>query len=152
VTSIKGPGTPKLDWSYLEHGKIDSNELQIRTNSQIGTGTNIAKKKLNNFEKFEKKCQISALFLTQRPPDDWADALDHLPIVLVANKCTKLEKISEILLLSLGVSYMKIPLCNFLCCIGTSLESVLMNGMPIYHIFLHFIGLFVNFASVITIR
>jgi hypothetical protein len=54
---------------------------------------------------------ISALFLTQRPPDDWPDALDHLAIGLVVNKCTKLAKISEILLLSLGLSYMKIPLC-----------------------------------------
>ena len=25
-----------------------------------------------------KKDQISALFLTQRPPDDWPDALDHV--------------------------------------------------------------------------
>ena len=58
-----------------------------------------------------KKNQISALFLTQRPPDDWPDALDHLAIGLVADKCTKLAKISEILLLSLGLSYMKIPLC-----------------------------------------
>ena len=62
----------------------------------------------------EKKGQISALFLTQRPPDDWPDALDHLAIGSVANKCTKLEKISEILLLSLGLSYMKTPLCYFL--------------------------------------
>ena len=68
--------------------------------------------KLNNFEKFErKKGQISALFLTNRPPDYWPDALDHLAIGLVANKCTKLAKKSEILLLSLGLSYMKIPLC-----------------------------------------
>ena len=59
----------------------------------------------------EKKSQILALFLTQRPSDDWPDALDHLAIGLVANKCTKLAKISEILLLSLGLSYMKIPLC-----------------------------------------
>ena len=44
----------------------------------------------------EKKSKISALFLTQRPPDNWPDALDHLAIGLVANKCTKLEKISEI--------------------------------------------------------
>ena len=58
-----------------------------------------------------KKIEISALFLTQRPPDDWPDALDHLAIGLAANKCTKLEKINEILLLSLGLSYMKIPLC-----------------------------------------
>ena len=36
-----------------------------------------------------------------QPPDDWPDALDHLAIGLVANKCTKLEKISKILLLSL---------------------------------------------------
>ena len=39
--------------------------------------------KLNNFEKFEgKKNQISALFSIQRPPDDWADALNHLVIAL----------------------------------------------------------------------
>ena len=47
--------------------------------------------KLNNFEKVErKKTQISALFSTQRPSDDWSDALDHLFIGLVANKYTKL--------------------------------------------------------------
>ena len=68
--------------------------------------------KLNNFEKFErKKNQISALFSTQRPPNDWPDALDHLAICLVANKHTKLGKTSENLLLSQGLSYIKIPLC-----------------------------------------
>ena len=47
--------------------------------------------KLNNFEKFEeKKNQISALFSTQTPLDDWPDALDCLTIGLVANKYTKL--------------------------------------------------------------
>ena len=52
---------------YLEHNKIDRNELQIRTNSQKCLGTKIAEK-LNNFEKFEsKKSQISALFLSQMP-------------------------------------------------------------------------------------
>ena len=62
----------------MEYIKIDRNELQIPTNSQKGTGTKIAEK-WNNFEKFvRKKGQISALFLTQRPPDDWPDALDHL--------------------------------------------------------------------------
>ena len=86
LIDLKGPGTSKLDWRYLEHNKIDRNELQIRTNSQKGTGTKMAEK-MNNFEKFEwKKCQISALFFTQRPPDDWPDALDHLAIGLVANK------------------------------------------------------------------
>ena len=110
LSDLKVPGTSKLDWRYLEHNKIDRNELQIRTNSQKSTGTKIAEE-LNIFEKFEKKGQISALFLTQRPPDDWPDALDILVISLIANKCTKLEKISEILLLSLGLSYMKIPLC-----------------------------------------
>ena len=56
--------------------------------------------KLNNFEKFErKKNLISGLFSTQTPPDDWLDALDCLTIGLVANKCTKLEKITEKLLL-----------------------------------------------------
>ena len=90
ISDLKGPGTSKLDWRYLEHNKIDRNELQIHTNSQRGTGTKMAKK-MNNFEKFEKEKksnQISALFSTQRPPDDWPDALDHLAIGLVANKYT----------------------------------------------------------------
>ena len=67
--------------------------------------------KLNNFEKFErKKNQISALFSTQTPPDDWPDALDHLVIGLVANEYSKLGKTSENLLLSQGLFYIKIPL------------------------------------------
>ena len=71
-------------------------------------------KKLNNFEKFErKKNRISALFSTQRLPDDWPDVLDHLAIGLVANKYTKLGKTSENLLLSQGLSYIKILLCYF---------------------------------------
>ena len=58
--------------------------------------------KLNNFTKFQrKKHQISVLFSTQRPPDDWPDVLDQLDIGLVANKN---------LLLSHGLSYIKIPL------------------------------------------
>ena len=97
VSDLKGSETSNLDWRYLDHNKIDRNELQIRTNSQKGTGTKMAEK-LNNFEKFErKKSQISALFLTQRPLDDWPDDLDNLAIGLVANKCTKHAKISEIL-------------------------------------------------------
>ena len=56
--------------------------------------------KLNNFEKFErKKNQISALFSTQTPPDEWPDALDCLAIGLDANKCTKLGKLTKKLLL-----------------------------------------------------
>ena len=54
LIDLKGPGTSKLDWRYLEHNKIDRNELQIRTNSQKGTGTKMAEK-LDNFEKFERK-------------------------------------------------------------------------------------------------
>ena len=105
VSDLLGPET-----SNLEHTNIDRNELQICTNSQKGTGAKMAEK-LTNFEKFKrKKYQISALFLTQRPSDDWPDALDHLAIGLVANKYTKLGKTSEILLLSQGLSYMKIPL------------------------------------------
>ena len=77
LSDLQGPGTSKLDWRYLEQNKIDRNEIQICTNSQKGTGPKVAEK-LTNFEKFErKKSQISALFLTQRPPDDWPDALDH---------------------------------------------------------------------------
>ena len=65
--------------------------------------------KLNNFEKFEgKKSQISALFSTQTPLDDWPDAIDHLIIGLVAKKYTKLGKTSE----NQGLSYIKIPLCQ----------------------------------------
>ena len=42
LSEPQGPGTSKLDWRYLEHNKIDRNELQIRTNSQKGTGTKMA--------------------------------------------------------------------------------------------------------------
>ena len=68
LSDLKGPGTSTLHGGkYLEHNKIDRNELQIRTNSQKCLGTKIAEK-LNNFEKFEsKKSQISALFLSQMP-------------------------------------------------------------------------------------
>ena len=66
------------------------------------------------FEQFwkiwKKKNQISALFSTQTPPDDWPDALDCLTIGLFANKYTKLGKTSENLILSQGLSYIKIPL------------------------------------------
>ena len=54
LNDLKGPGTSKLDRRYLDHDKIDRNELQIRTNSQKGTGTKIVEK-LNNFEKFDRK-------------------------------------------------------------------------------------------------
>jgi hypothetical protein len=67
--------------------------------------------KLNNFENFERKNQISTLFSTQTPHFDWPDALDHLTIGLVANKYTKLGKTSENVLLSQGLSCIKIPLC-----------------------------------------
>ena len=62
--------------------------------------------KFSNFEKNRKKIDpISALFSTQRPPDDWPDSLDHLAIGLVADKYTKLFKTCETLLLSLGLFY-----------------------------------------------
>jgi hypothetical protein len=62
-------------------------------------------------QKFEEeKKQISALFSTQTTLDDWPDAIDHLTIGLVANKYTKLGKTGENLILSLGLSYIKIPL------------------------------------------
>ena len=54
LSDLKELGTSKLDWRYLEHNKIDRDELQIRTNSQKGTGTKNAEK-LNNFEKIWKK-------------------------------------------------------------------------------------------------
>ena len=78
--------------------------------------------KLNNFEKYErKKGQISALFSTQTPSDDWPDAIDQLTIDLVAKRCTKLGKTGEHLILSLGLSYIKIPLCQ-------PLGSLLVNN------------------------
>ena len=49
---------------------------KIHKNSQKGTGTKMAEK-LNNFERFDKENQISALFSTQRPLDYWPDVLDH---------------------------------------------------------------------------
>jgi hypothetical protein len=110
LSDLQGPGTSKLDWRYLKHNKIDRNKLQIRTNTQKGTGTKMAEN-LNNFENFERK--FLALFSTQRPPDDWPDALDHLSIGLDANKYTKLGKTSETLLHSQGMSYMKSPLWYF---------------------------------------
>jgi hypothetical protein len=54
LSDLKGPGTSKLEWRYLEHNIIDRNKLQIHTNLQKGTGTKIAEK-LNNFENFERK-------------------------------------------------------------------------------------------------
>ena len=54
LNDLKGPGTSKLDRRYLDHDKIDRNELQIRTNSQKSTRTKMAEK-LNNFEKFDRK-------------------------------------------------------------------------------------------------
>ena len=65
LSDLQGPVTSKLDWRYLEHNKIDRNELQTLKNSQKGTGTKIAEK-LNNFEKFDrKKNQNSPMCLTQ---------------------------------------------------------------------------------------
>ena len=55
---------------------IGTNSIFAKTHKK-GTGTKMA-------EKFERK-KKSALFSTQRPLDDWSDALDHLAIDLVAN-------------------------------------------------------------------
>ena len=52
--NLNTPQTSKLGWRYFEAYKIDRNELQIRKNSQEGTGTKMAEK-LNNFEKVERK-------------------------------------------------------------------------------------------------
>ena len=54
LSDLNTPRTSKLGWRYFEANKIDRNELQIRKNSQKGTGTKMAEK-LNNFEKFERK-------------------------------------------------------------------------------------------------
>ena len=91
-----------MGWRYFVAYKIDWNKLQIRKSSQKGTGTKIAEK-LNNFENFgRKKIKLH--------PDNWPDALDHLAIAAVAKKYTKLGKKSENLMLSQGLSDIKIPL------------------------------------------
>lgn len=65
---------------------------------------------MKNLKEKKNQNQISALFSTQRPPDNWPDALDHLAIGLVANKYTKLGKQVKPCYLVRGLSYMKIPL------------------------------------------
>ena len=52
-------------------------KLQIRTNSRKGTGMKIAKKMEQFWKILKEKSQFLALFLTQRPSDDWPDALNH---------------------------------------------------------------------------
>ena len=37
----------------------------------------------------KKKIKFQLLFSTQKPPDDWPDALYHVEIGLTANKYTK---------------------------------------------------------------
>ena len=59
LSDFKGPGTSKLDWRYFEHNKVDRNELEACKNLQKVTGAKMAKR-LNNFEKFDKKNQIHA--------------------------------------------------------------------------------------------
>ena len=68
---------------------------------------------MKNFEnlKAKKKNQNSAFCSTQWPPDNWPGLLDHLVIVLVDIKYTKLGKIGEKLLLVLGLAHMNFPLC-----------------------------------------
>ena len=61
----------------------------------------------------EKKNQISALFSTQTPPDNWPDVVVHLTIGLIANEYTKLGKTNENLILSLELSYIKNPTVLF---------------------------------------
>ena len=111
LSDLNTPWTSKLCWRYFEANKINRNELHIRKKSQKGTGT---KKgwKIEQFWKIWKKekNQISALLSTQTPPDNWPDALDCLTKGLVAYKHTKLGKTNENLILSLGLSYIKIPL------------------------------------------
>ena len=57
----------------------------------------------------KRKNLISALFSTQTLTDDWPDALDSFT-GLVTKKCTKLGKTSENLILSRGLSHIKITL------------------------------------------
>ena len=45
------------------------------------------------------------------PHSSWPGTLDHLAISLVNNRYTKIGKISENLLLILGLAYLPLPLC-----------------------------------------
>ena len=69
--------------------------------------------KLNNFEKFHRKKPLK--FQPCSQPRDLLMTLQMpyttKPQVFFANKYTKLGKNSEKLLLSHGLSYVKIPLC-----------------------------------------
>ena len=42
LSDLQNSGTLKLDWRYMEHNKIDRNEVQIRDNSQKGAETKMA--------------------------------------------------------------------------------------------------------------
>ena len=67
---------------------------------------------LMNFENLkEKKVKIQPCAQPTDLPKKWPDAIDHITIGLVDNKYTKLGKIGEKVLLILGLSYIKIPLC-----------------------------------------
>ena len=70
LSNLNTPRTSKLGWRYLEANKIDRNELQIRKNSQKGTGTKMAEK-LNKFEKFEKKIKFQTCSQPRDPLNDW---------------------------------------------------------------------------------
>ena len=74
--------------------------------------TNEMYENLKNFKTLkEKENQNPALYSTQWPPDNWAGVLDHLAIGLVDIKYTKHGKISEKLLLILGLAHINFPLC-----------------------------------------
>ena len=61
------------------------------------------------WKKKRKEKKNSAPFSTQRPPDDWPVALDHLAMGSVANKYTKFKKTNETLLFSQGLSLNENP-------------------------------------------
>ena len=75
-------GTSKLDWRSFELMQIDRNKVQIRTNSQKGTGTKMPEK-MRNFENLkEKKYQNSPFVLNLWPHDSWPSTLDYLAMIL----------------------------------------------------------------------
>ena len=54
-----GPRTSKLDWRYLEHNKVDRNELRVRKSLHKGTGTKMAEKLNNLTEKKDHLCSCA---------------------------------------------------------------------------------------------
>jgi hypothetical protein len=85
-------GTSKLDCRYFGSMQIDRNKVQIRTNSQKGTGTKMPEK-WGNFEDLkEKSISKFTSVLNLWHYGNWPGNLDHLAISLVDDKYKNIGK------------------------------------------------------------